>query len=80
MFYLFPELYDPAHSFILGTMEDDAEILRKVAHDYVSWNGTVLAALAALLDDIEIAAGLEDIFSINAFVDIARTVLGNAES
>jgi hypothetical protein len=61
-------------------MEDDAEILREVAHDYVSWNGSVMAALAALLDDIEIAAGLEDIFSINALVDIARTVLGNAES
>jgi hypothetical protein len=61
-------------------MEGDAEILKEVAHDYVSWNGTVLAALAALLDDIEIAAGLEDIFSINAFVDIARTVLGSAES
>ena len=61
-------------------MEGDAEILKEVAHDYVSWNGTVLPALAALLDDIEIAAGLEDIFSINAFVDIARTVLANAES
>jgi hypothetical protein len=61
-------------------MEDDAEILREVAQDYVSWNGSVMAALAALLDDIEIAAGLEDIFSINAFVDIARTVLGNVES
>jgi hypothetical protein len=48
-------------------MEGDAEILKEVAHDYVNWNGTVLAALATLLDDIEIAAGLEDIFSINAF-------------
>jgi hypothetical protein len=61
-------------------MEDDAEILKEVAHDYVSRNGTIWAALAALLDDIEIAAGLDDIFSINAFVDIARTVLGNAEN
>jgi hypothetical protein len=61
-------------------LEDDAEILKKAAHDYLSWNGSVLAALAALLDDIEIAAGLEDTFSINVFVDIARTVLANAES
>jgi hypothetical protein len=61
-------------------MEDNAEMLREVAHHYVSRSGSVLAALAALLDDIEIAAGLEDIFSINAFVDIARTILENAQS
>jgi hypothetical protein len=36
-------------------------------------------ALVVFRGTIEIAAGLEDIFSINAFVDIARTVLGNAK-
>lgn len=61
-------------------MERNAEILKKTAQDYVSRHGSVLAGFAALLDDIEIAAGLADIFSILVFVDIARTALSNPES
>jgi hypothetical protein len=39
----------------------------------VSWNGNVLAAVAALLDDIEIAAGLEGHFLYQCLVSSIRS-------
>jgi hypothetical protein len=50
-----------------------------VAREYIDRCGGVFPALAELLDQMEIAAGIEDALSVIAFIEIASGVLGTRQ-
>jgi hypothetical protein len=47
-----------------------------VAREYIDRCGGAFPALAELLDQMKIAAGIEDALSIISFIEIASGVLG----
>ena len=56
-------------------MQTSNKSVTEVARDYVDHYGGVLPALAELLDEMEIAAGLDDNLSVNVWIEIARAIL-----